>query len=351
MLFLSFMQVRLSIYILLELPILLSCSSNEVSFTSFPKTEYLKISKVMQIEGVPMRYPFRIRTTDSYLFVMDLHGSEYYCYQFDYPSMHFRQSFAKTGRGPREFLDAENIRLTPTGCWTLDANKTNLNYFQIQENELSMKEYPLDKSLIRSLDFDIYNDSMFIVPDYTGTHRFDILGLDMMIRESRGTIPCRNRDKMIPDMAYAQVWRGFLNYNPQNGILAIATQLGDVIEIYNLSGDSLVNVIYGKEGEPQFEYRGGYAVPNGIMGYGDIQVGTQFIYALFWGHSFKDILKNQSIEGGNNIRVFDLFGKPVRQYILDRYITGFCLDEERGILLGVDVNSNQPVVEWKIVKS
>jgi len=339
---------RLFTYILLEAPILLSCSSKEVSFTDFPETEQLRISEVKQTEGAPMRYPFRIRTADSCLFVMDLHGSEYYCHQFDYPSMRHRQSFAKIGRGPCEFLDAENIRLTGKGCWVLDANTAKLNYFPIHGNESEMKEYPLDKRLIRSLDFDIYNDSLFIVPDYTGTHRFDILGQDATIRERRGTIPCRNRDKNIPDMAYAQAWRGFLNYNPKNGLLAIATQLGDVLEIYSVPGDSLVNVIYGNEGEPRFAYSGGYAIPNGIMGYGDIQVGNQFIYALFWGHSFKDIMRNQSIEGGNILRIFDLSGKPVKRYILDRYITGFCIDEKRGIITGVDVNSDQPVVEWKM---
>jgi len=287
------------------------------------------------------------------LFVMDLHGSDYYCHQFDYPSMRHKQSFAKLGSGPEEFLDAENIRLTPAGCWILDANKAKLTYFQLYGADSLIKEYPLDKRLIRSLDFALYNDSLFIVPDYTGTHRFDILGPDMMIRESRGTIPCRERDKTIPDMVYAQAWRGFLDYNPENGLLAIATQLGDVLEIYNIPGDSIVNVIYGKEGEPRFAYSGGYAIPNGIMGYGDIQVGNQFIYALFWGHSFKDIMRNQSIEGGNMLRIFDLSGKPVKQYILDRYITGFCVDEKRGIITGVDVNSDQPVVEtnlWSLIR-
>ena len=342
------MQNSLSIYILLGLPVFLSCCSEEVSFNGFPETKYLLVSEVKQIEEVAMRYPFRIRVSDSCLFAMDLHGSEYYCHLFDYPSMQHIQSFAKRGRGPGEFLDAENIRPTPAGCWILDANNAKLNYFQISGEESFIKEYPLDKHLIRCLDFDIYNDSMFIVPDYTGTHRFNILGSDAKIVESRGTIPCRKRDNTIPGMVYAQAWRGFLDYNPENGLLAIATQLGDVVEIYSVAGDTTVNIIYGSEGEPRFAYSGGYAIPNGIMGYGDIYVGNKFIYALFWGHSFGDILKNQSIEGGNTIRVFDLSGKPVRQYILDRYITGFCLDEEKGILIGTDVNSNQPVVEWKI---
>jgi len=293
-----------------------------------------------------MHYPFRIRTTDSGIYVMDLHGSDYYCHQWDYPSMRYRQSFAKTGRGPGEFLDAENLRLTSSGCWVLDANNAKLNCFQNQSDALQLKEIPLDKRLIRTLDFDLYNDSLFIVPDYTGLHRFTILGSDAAIRERRGTIPCRNRDKAVPDLVYAQAWRGFLDYNPENGLLAIATQLGDVVEIYSIPGDSLVNVIYGNEGEPRFDYLGGQAIPCGIMGYSDIQVGSRFIYALFWGHSFKDIRRNKSIQGGNQIRVFDLSGKPVKQYILDRYITGFCINEKQGVLTGVDVNSDQPVVEW-----
>jgi len=266
-----------------------------------------------------MRYPFRVRIPDSCIYVMDLHGSEYYCHQWDYPSMRYRQSFAEKGRGPGELLDAENLRLTSEGCWVLDANKAKMNYFQIHGNDLSLMEYPLDRRLIRTLDFDLYNDSLFIVPDYTGKRRFDILGPDAVIRESRGTIPCRNRDKTISDLVYAQAWRGFLDYNPENGLLAIATQLGDVMEIYSIQGDSLVNVVYGSKGEPRFEYRNGQAIPCGIMGYSDIQVGSRFIYALFWGHSFRDIWRNESIEGGNQIRVFDLSGKPIKQYILDRY--------------------------------
>ena len=34
--------------------------------------------------------------------------------------------------------------------------------------------------------------------------------------------------------ALAQAWRSFIDYNPRNGILAVATQLGEVLEIYNL---------------------------------------------------------------------------------------------------------------------
>ena len=44
--------------------------------------------------------------------------------------------------------------------------------------------------------------------------------------------------------------------------------------------------------------------------------------------------------------MFDLQGNPVRQYVLDRHITGFYIDEARGRIIGLDVNSDQPIVEY-----
>ena len=49
--------------------------------------------------------------------------------------------------------------------------------------------------------------------------------LKMCIRDSEKTVR----------PALAQAWRSFIDYNPDNGILAMATQLGEAIEIYNLN--------------------------------------------------------------------------------------------------------------------
>jgi hypothetical protein len=327
-----------------------SCSAEQASDPVFPETEFLSVSGKTLIDSPAMRYPFRVCVSDSALYMLDLHATEYYCHVFDYPGLHYRRSLAKKGKGPGELLDAENIRLSATQkCWILDANQAQLACFSSDEtNDGPDTALPLDARLIRTLDFALYADSLFIVPDYTGTHRFDILHADGTISESRGQIPLKQKDKNIPDPAYAQAWRGFVDYNAENGVLAIATQLGEVIELYDVPNDSLIRVIRGKAGAPRFQYKNGYAMPNGIMGYSAIQVGKEYIYALFWGHTFDDIIHEVvKVEGGNQIQVFDLKGNPVKQYILDRYITGFCIEEETGLLLGLDANSDQPVCVFK----
>ena len=50
-----------------------------------------------------------------------------------------------------------------------------------------------------------------------------------------GVIPTVDEDALRNVRpALAQAWRSFIDYNPRNGILAVATQLGEVLEIYNL---------------------------------------------------------------------------------------------------------------------
>ena len=130
----------------------------------------------------------------------------------------------------------------------------------------------------------------------------------------------------------------------------MATQLGQVIEIYNLKTEETVRIMYGKFGEPEFATHDGYAVPDGIMGYSDIHVATDKIYTLFWGTSFKDIRKNplDRLEGGNKVQVFSLEGDPIIQYTLDRHITGFCIDEKNNKLFGLDVNNDQQIIEFRL---
>ncbi len=330
--------------------LLISCT-NEKQSLSFPETENLYVTRELDTENIFMRYPFRIRLIDSILYVMDLHAYEYCCHKFYYPSMKYKQSFIKRGQGPGEFTYPDNIRLAwDSTCWILDANNARLTCFRNDNPDSLMKEIRLDKRLIRTLDFDFYNDSMFIVPDYTGIYRFSILNPDGTIKENRGQIPLRGKkNKKIPDIAYAQAWRGFISYNENNGLLAIATQLGNVLEIYDIRGDSLVNVIYGEEGEPDFFVHSGGAIPNGIMGYTDVYNGDKYIYAIFCNRTFKEIrTRTQQIEGGNNIYVFDHYGNPVKHYILDRYITGFYVDEKNNVIFGLDVNSDYPIVEYSL---
>lgn len=329
---------------------LVSCDKAESqSHVKFPKTVLLS-SKEMKIKDVYLKYPFRIRLQDSFLYVMDIHPSEYYCHKFEYPSLVYQQSFMKRGEAPEQFLNAENIRLDRHGVlWTLDANKRKIVRIADNLTNSPSTTVHLDEKLIRTLDFDFFNDSTFIVPDYTGEYRINMVNLQGEVVNRAFHIPIMNESvkKSTTPLVLAQAWRPFLSYNSEYGILAMVTQLGQVLEIYDIKRESIVNIVKHKESEPQFINKGNYAVPTGIMGYSDVYVGQESIYALFWGSSFADI-KNGKIqkEGGNKVHVFTLDGTPKIEYQLDSYITGFHIDEKNKCIIGLDVNSNQPLKKY-----
>jgi len=328
-----------------------SCVTAPSTGFQFEKNIKLTAYLLQFTDSTSFRYPFRIRQNDSSLFVLDLHGRDFYCSHLSYPNLALKESFATKGNGPNDFLSVENIRLNNSEIlYMLDANKESISIYNYRADSIQ-KRIKLPKELIRSLDFSLINDSLFAITDYTGKCRIHIMDSNGNIRQQLFHIPAKNRkNNTISDVVLAQAWRSFMDYNPHNGILALVTQLGQVIEIYDLKNNETVNILYGKFGEPQFSNQGGYAIPKGIMGYSDIRVGNDAIYTIFWGTSFKDIQKDpfNTVEGGNIIQVFSLEGKPLKQYILDRHITGFSVNEIDKKLIGLDVNNEQQIIEYQL---
>ena len=215
-----------------------------------------------------------------------------------------------------------------------------------------VEEIKLDKKLVRSLDFHTM-ESGFLVPDYMGEHRFWEVDGDGKAIQNHGTIPSEAAEEETSRPALAQAWRPFMDYNPDNGILAMATQLGETLEIYNLK-DSTHKVLYGPNGEPEFKTaRDGSGVPDGIMGFNDIKVTDKYIYAVFQGMKLKDELaaykQGKELEdGGRFIYVFDLKGNPVQKYTLDHAIHGIDVNEETNTIVATEVKSDDPIIEFKI---
>ena len=52
--------------------------------------------------------------------------------------------------------------------------------------------------------------------------------------------------------------------------------------------------------------------------------------------------------GGKTVRVFSLEGEPLREYKLDHSVSGIWVMEEEDKMLALDVNSNEPIVEYTL---
>lgn len=338
--------------------ILLSCTNSSdgryTRYKTFPVEKNLK-ARVVSLDTVLFRYPYRVSVKDSIAIVMDLHNPDHYLHAFTYPEWKHVVSFGKRGEAPEEMLLTVNIQFDSLdSLWALDANKMEITRWKITPSTGSaerVEEIKLDKKLVRSLDFHTM-ESSFLVPDYMGEYRFRTVDHTGKPMKSTGVIPSEQANSNTSRPALAQAWRSFMDYNPHNGILAMATQLGEVLEIYNLKEDTQV-VLYGPEGEPQFKTSSGEGIPTGIMGFSDVKVTDKYIYTVFQGIRFKDkfaAYKQGKVpeDGGRYIYVFDLKGNPVRKYILDHLIHGIDVNEETHTIVATQVKSDDPLVEFEI---
>lgn len=344
-------------FLLLFLLFFVSCynshkeyGENIFPYSGFPQEKELR-GEVIELDTALFRYPFRIRVEGDKAIVMDLHGSDCYGHLFQYPSFQYLSSFGKRGDSPTAMLSMENFRFHNDKVWTLDANKselTRLDFSSSNDSLLREEAVTLGEDILRPLDFVIYNDTTVIVPDYTGENRLCWINHNGKLINKSGSIPSANAEALQNARpALAQAWRSFLDYNPHNSTLAVVTQLGEVIEVYNLK-DSTHVVRIGEHGEPEFKVSDGYGIPTGIMGFSDVQVTDSAIYAVFHGTTFKDIAKQNGHlpDGGKYIYVFSLKGEPLCKYVLDHYIYGIWVDEATKTIMATDVNNNQPILKF-----
>ena len=155
---------------------------------------------VLMHDSLYLHYPFRVRQTDSLIYLLDLHGHEFYGHLLSYPELKHIVSFAPVGNGPDDFLSVENIRTNSLGdLLLLDANKETITILQA-EGEDTKERIELPKELIRCLDFMLIDDSTFVIPDYTGKQRIHVLKNNGEIKKQLFSIPTqRKENKYIPD--------------------------------------------------------------------------------------------------------------------------------------------------------
>lgn len=346
-------------FLFLKLFIISMISCTEVYTVMYPHYDTFSIkknlvAKILPLDTALFRYPFRIEIKDSFALIMDIHNIDNYFHMFNYPEMTHIVSFGHRGDSPEDMLSADSFDFhSVDSIWTLDANKMEIKRWEMTNKECNVKKVEtinLNKKLGRALDF-IRIDNDFVIPDYLADSRYNLVNSYGEIFAKKGEIPSYlyKSENLTP--ALAQAWRSFIDFNSKNGILAFVTQLGEVIEVYNLKNNTH-KVLYGPNGEPDFKISNGYGIPTGIMGFSDVEVTDKYIYTVFHGRSFKEIANSMqegapSIDGGKYIYVFSLTGEPVCSYTLDRYIYGIDVNEEKGIITAVDVNSDESIVQFK----
>lgn len=328
----------------------------EYSEIVFPKTEELK-GNVVPLDSALFRYPYRLRVNKDRVVMEDLHGVDHFFHLFTYPDFRYLSSFGQRGQGPEEMMTVDDCRWRGNSFWGLDNIKSELVRWDFDEGRTQMirkERIKLDKATFRAFDFVFYRNNSVLIPNFSGDTRFCEVDINGKLIKKWGTIPTDDKDGLekAPHV-FGQGWSSMIDYSSESGILVAVTQYGEVMEIWNTK-NNVYQILKGKLGDPKFEVsQQKYAIPAGVRGANDIQVTDRAIYVIFRGVSMKeDMLAYQKgkplPEGGRTVRVFSLDGKPLKQYKLNHSVSGIWVDEQAGKMWALDVNSDEPLVEYRL---
>ena len=328
-------------------------SNSEYPEITFPVTEEL-YGRVIPIDSVFFRYPYRLEVRGDRVVIEDLHGPDHFYHLFTYPDFRYLHSFGQRGEGPEEMQTVDDFFWNGQTLWALDNIKSELVRWELNDSRDKMirtEHIKLDQATFRALDIVPYLNNTFLIPNYSGDSRFCQVDRNGKLIKKWGEIPTERKDDLQKyPYAFGYGWRSFIDYSPKNGTLVAATQFGEVLEVWNVKKNTH-KVLMGKLGEPEFEIFPEYAIPTGAVGHNDIQVTDRAIYVIYRGVSMKESMlahqKGKPLpEGGYTIRVFSLEGKPLKEYKLDHSVSGIWVMEEEGKIYALDVNSDEPLVEY-----
>ncbi len=303
-----------------------------------------------------LRYPFRITVKENVAIILDLHHPDYFYHAFTYPEWKYITSFGKRGEGIDEMIAGSALQfLSLDSIWTLDNRKQQISRWHLIPSEGTVKceeTVDLDKVLGIPMDFCV-TGSTFLITNYQSGHRFVEVDRKGKLLRAYGAIPTEKQKNKQSSTVLALAWRSFIAYHPSTSVLVLATQLGEVLEINSLRNTDPI-VLYGPYGEPIFQATpNGQIIPTGIMGFSDIKITDNYIYAVFHGRPFKEISAayqkgERAADGGYSIYVYDLKGNLIKKYMLTIPIYGIDVNEETNIIIATSVNTDDSIVEIKM---
>ena len=318
---------------IVSMSLLFSCSSPYSNVQSIELQSYSKEMKEVDDE-IFMKFPYRVGLGDGVLFAFDLVSDSLFYHVYKYPELEYLYSLGQKGNGPGEITLSTPFQLCGNNLAILEGSRSELYFYRCVADSLPVLLRSVKLGLPRSIDFAVVNDSVSLVEDLSGISRFTRVSPEG--KEALYSIPASTNDgKPAAELGY--LWRSFMAYDPETDKLAMATQFGEVLEIYSLDGSAPV-IVRGEEGDPRQSGR--------IEGFQDVHWVNGEIYALYSGRSQDERLRKSSMgqreDGGDKIRVYDTNGVWLREYKLDFCINGFTFDEKNNRIIGITSNRDNP---------
>lgn len=285
-----------------------------------------------------LSHPSEIYCFDSLLFLLEI-SDEQKMVVCDPVTKQVVNHLIPKGRGPGEQLGTSGFAYHPLKRCIYSFDIALRKILEIDRDSVCLPDYKPTKtydfpSEMVVLSAEVLNDSSFVVTGNFPDCRAATFTWEGGIQKY-GVSPDLNLP--LSDMIN-QAYSGKVKNSPSGDKFVLASLFADQLEIFNLKDGASQLFVKGPEVfEPRYtiEKVGSLSVlahaKDEICGYADVHATEDRIYALYSGK-----MRDQGKEWYcDRIRVFSWEGEYLMDYVLDRQIVSFCLDQQNQCIYGI----------------
>ncbi|MCM1032108.1 MAG: TolB-like 6-bladed beta-propeller domain-containing protein [Oscillibacter sp.] len=320
-------------------------SSKYIRYDSFPQEKFLKSEIVALPPNLFCAFPSQIELHDSVVVILDRESPNRGVHKLTYPGFNWISSLGEKGRGEWEYIYLTKMDIRENELYLLDPVGSKFLVYDLNMNDMYPKRVdkfsPVSNSLLSAT---VVDDSVIVSGDINSKKFLLFQSFSGKLLDS--IFVDEKTQKKNRELSAYSLYDLKLSCNHKD-FLAAATKSGEVIYIYNTKTKN-GNCIVGPNGFPDYgRTDDGHILLGKVEGFMDIKIYGDYIYAIFSGKFAVEAMTSDDI-GGKYVYVFDKTGKPVIKYELDKEIISFCVDESRKILFGLEPNSENFIVNYKL---
>ena len=337
-------MIHKSIYLLLFSMIIISCKERtELKYTKLHFPETVSLQGEICNETFLFNSPKDVFLIDSLLIIFD-NNYDGIIHIFNKAGQH-KKSAIKRGRGPGEVVIPGSVDIIGNKILICDPSLQRLLVYDLAKIIDSQNPYYTDDYSTAAGSYWIrqakwYKGESIVIKSYSDDMRFGFLQESKIIPtywEYPDLVPDQEENRSIWD--YFSQWK----FKPDYSKMVTTTYIGSLLEILN--SDSITDIKTEKLisiHKPQYNLAEGArpkwvtSSDDTVIGFEDLFVTDNYIYALIYGVNINDLEANLPI-----IYVFSWDGEPMIKYQFEERILTFSVDEQERIIYAIasdDVN-------------
>lgn len=338
----------------LILMFLMSCKNNPDK--DIFQNEYLLNHETLITEE-HLYDPWEIEITDSLIILANKEG-EPIIETYDFQGR-LKQKFLSKGNGPFEIVTANGIQRgdNSNDIYVYDLFKRrhfhyDLNTQKINKPDTIIDFQPYQKDSILLFESVLMINNGMLAESRQSNGRIILMDRQGNFKRYGGEFPPKFSDK-LSDYENTDLYHMTMTYNKNNNKLATATHVAGLLDIFDLSNDTIKHVWGKNDFLPQNiklveigdEARVAFT-RNSKFGYTTITSSSNYIYALYSGKLFNE----PNYEYGNMIKVFNWKGDKGLCIHTDMYLRDITVDKMNNYIYAIaDNGEGEPeIVKYDI---